>query len=109
VPGGESPGEYARAFARIENHFFHHLGWMESDGQLLDNVDRMAEIPGAIVQGRYDMICPPISAWRLSERWPEGELRMIGEAGHALSEPGISAELVKITNGIVRQAPALGL
>ena len=53
-------------------------------------------IPGHIVQGRYDMICPPQAAWSLAEKWPEAELKMVRQAGHALSEPGISAELVRI-------------
>ena len=93
--GGETPGEYARAFARLENHYFINGGFLEYDGQILDQVDRIAQIPGVIVQGRYDMICPPRRAWELSRRWPNSELRMIRNAGHALSEPGISAELVR--------------
>ena len=55
---------------------------------------RISHIPGVIVQGRYDMICPPASAWKLNELWPNAELIMVRNAGHALSEPGISAELV---------------
>ena len=93
--GGETPGEYARAFARLENHYFINGGFLDYDGQILDQVDRIAQIPGVIVQGRYDMICPPRRAWELSRRWPNSELRMIRNAGHALSEPGISAELVR--------------
>ncbi|MEX0329749.1 MAG: prolyl aminopeptidase [Ruegeria sp.] len=97
---GESPGEYARTFARLENHYFINGGFMESDGQILANMDRIKHIPGHIVQGRYDMICPPQAAWNLSERWPNAELRMVRNAGHALSEPGISAELVRIMDGV---------
>jgi proline iminopeptidase len=52
------------------------------------------------VQGRYDMICPPVSAWTLSRHWKRSELRMIPVAGHALSEPGISAELIRIMDGL---------
>lgn len=89
--GGEAPGEYARAFARLENHYFVHGGFLESDGQILENVDRISHIPGIIVQGRYDMICPPKSAYDLAQAWPNAELRMVRNAGHALSEPGISA------------------
>ena len=92
---GESPGEYARAFARLENHYFTNKGFLEVDGQILANMGRISHIPGVIVQGRYDMICPPTSAWRLSELWPACELKMVRNAGHALSEPGISAELVR--------------
>ncbi len=97
---GESPGEYARTFARLENHYFTNGGFMEFDGQILANMDRIAHIPGHIVQGRYDMICPPKAAWTLSECWPSAELRMVRNAGHALSEPGISAELVRIMDRV---------
>ncbi|WP_170342424.1 prolyl aminopeptidase [Ruegeria arenilitoris] len=93
---GESPGEYARTFARLENHYFINKAFLEHDGQILDRMDRIAHIPGHIVQGRYDMICPPQAAWSLAEKWPEAELKMVRQAGHALSEPGISAELVRI-------------
>ncbi len=97
---GDAPGEYARAFARLENHYFVHAGFLESDGQILDNVDRISHIPGVIVQGRYDMICPPKSAYDLAQAWPNAELRMVRNAGHALSEPGISAELVRAMDQI---------
>jgi len=93
---GESPGEYARAFARLENHYFINNGFLEFDGQILANMGRISHIPGVIVQGRYDMICPPSAAWRISELWPASELKMVRNAGHALSEPGISAELVRV-------------
>ncbi|TMV07068.1 prolyl aminopeptidase [Ruegeria sediminis] len=99
-PTGESPGDYARAFARLENHYFLNGGFLEYDGQILAQMDQIAHIPGHIVQGRYDMICPPSSAWKLSEAWPEAELRMVRNAGHALSEPGISAELVRIMDRV---------
>ncbi|MEO1109436.1 MAG: prolyl aminopeptidase [Pseudomonadota bacterium] len=97
---GESPGEYARAFARLENHYFTNNAFLEKDGQILEQMGRIAHIPGHIVQGRYDMICPPQAAWNLSERWPNAELKMVRQAGHALSEPGISAELVRIMDRV---------
>ena len=93
--GGSAPGDYARAFARIENHYFSNDGFLEFDGQILAHMDRIAHIPGVIVQGRYDMICPPQRAWELSQNWPAGELQIIRNAGHALSEPGISEALVR--------------
>jgi len=99
---GESPGEYARAFARIENHYFVNNGFLEFDGQILANMGRISHIPGVIVQGRYDMICPPVSAWKIKKLWPAGELRMVRNAGHAQSEPGISAELVRVTDQIAK-------
>ncbi|QQA42904.1 prolyl aminopeptidase [Pelagovum pacificum] len=94
--GGESPADYARAFARLENHYFTNSGFLGPDRQILDRVDRIDQIPGWIVQGRHDMICPPISAYELSKKWSKAQLKMIPRAGHALSEPGISSELVKI-------------
>jgi len=103
---GESPGDYARAFARLENHYFINDGFLEFDGQILANMGRISHIPGHIVQGRYDMICPPNSAWKLSELWPNADLRMIRNAGHALSEPGISAELVRIMDAIAEEVTA---
>ncbi len=96
--GGDSPADYARAFARLENHYFINNGFLEEDGQILRDMDRIAHIPGDIVQGRYDMICPPASAVRVHRRWPASEIHMVPRAGHALSEPGISAELVRITD-----------
>lgn len=97
---GESPGEYARAFARLENHYFTNAGFLQFDGQILAQMDRIGHIPGIIVQGRYDMICPPASAWELAQNWPAGEIKMVRHAGHALSEPGISAELVRVMDQI---------
>lgn len=100
--GGDSPAEYARAFARLENHYFRHGGFLGQDGYIYDNMPRIADIPGIIVQGRYDMICPPDSAYRLAGLWPRVDLRIIGMAGHALSEPGISEELVRAMDRIAR-------
>ncbi|MBU2944992.1 prolyl aminopeptidase [Shimia thalassica] len=100
--GGEPPAEYARAFSRLENHYFINGGFLERDGQILSEMEKIAEIPGVIVQGRYDMICPPTSAFELSKRWPRAQLRMVRNAGHALSEPGISAELVKVMDQLAK-------
>ena len=98
--GGEAPADYARAFARLENHYFTHGGFLDHDGWILANIDRISDKPGYVVQGRYDMICPPQRAWELARAWPNCDLRMIRNAGHALSEPGISAELVRIMDQI---------
>ncbi|MFM2356527.1 MAG: hypothetical protein RLZZ528_2263 [Pseudomonadota bacterium] len=99
-PLGEAPADYARAFARLENHYFSNAGFLDRDGQILQDIGRIAEVPGTIVQGRYDMICPPVSAWKLSQAWRRARLHMIPAAGHALSEAGISAELVRIMDGL---------
>ncbi|MCI5087187.1 MAG: prolyl aminopeptidase [Rhodovulum sp.] len=105
---GSAPPDYARAFSRLENHYFYHNGWMERDGQLLHNVPLISHIPATVVQGRYDMICPPEGSYRLTENWGRADLRMVPMAGHALSEAGITAELVRTMRGIQRQATALG-
>jgi proline iminopeptidase len=97
---GDAPSDYARAFARLENHYFVNHGFLEADGQILRDLPRINDIPGTIVQGRYDMICPPLTAWKLTQSWRRAELRMIPVAGHALSEPGISAELVRVMDGL---------
>ena len=108
---GESPAEYARAFARLENHYFYYGGFLSEDQQILNpaQMAKIADIPGVIVQGRYDMICPPISAHRLSQMWRKSRLTLIGRAGHALSEPGISAELVRTMDMMGAQRSSLGL
>ena len=95
--GGLLDAGHARAFARIECHYFYHRGWLERDDQILAGMERIARIPGVIVQRRYDIICPPVAAIRLSESWPAGALRLIDDAGHALSEPGIARELLRAT------------
>ena len=106
---GESPAEYARAFSRLENHYFVNGGFLRDDQQILDRMDRVAHIPGVIVQGRFDMICPPESAYALAGKWPEARLKMIPRAGHALSEPRISAELVNAMDRFASQRDLLGL
>ncbi len=93
-PMGESPAEYARAFSRLENHYFYNAGFLQVDGWILRERNRIEHLSADIVQGRYDMICPPVSAWKLSDGWDRATLRMIPVAGHALSEPGISEALV---------------
>jgi proline iminopeptidase len=88
---------YALAFARIENHYFVHGGWWE-DGQLIRDAGRLADIPTVIVQGRYDMCTPPMTAWALAEVMPHAQLRMIPDAGHAFDEPGILDALLEATD-----------
>ena len=92
-------GEYARAFARLENHYFINGGFID-EGQILANMDRISGIGSTIIQGRYDLICPPRSAFDLSKKWMLSDLRMIGKAGHAMSEPGIKAELVRVMDNL---------
>lgn len=89
--------EYALAFARIENHYFVHGGWLE-DGQLIRDAGKLRDIPGIIVQGRYDVACPPQTAWDLHRAWPEAEFIMVEGEGHALSQPGILHHLIEATD-----------
>ena len=98
-PGfGSSPStDYARAFARIENHYFKNLGFLNKSQQIRDNMHKILDIPSIIVQGRYDMICPPGTAELIHRLWPNSNLVMVSKAGHAMSEPGITAALVKAT------------
>ena len=89
--------DYALAFARIENHFFVHEGWLD-EGQLIRDAGRLRDIPGVIVQGRYDIACPPRTAWDLHRAWPEAEFIMVEGQGHALSQPGILHHLIEATD-----------
>jgi proline iminopeptidase len=89
--------EMALALARIECHYFVNGGFMD-ENQLLDNVDRIRNIPAVIVQGRYDVVCPVVSAWELAEAWPEADLRIVPDAGHAAFEPGNTHELISATD-----------
>jgi proline iminopeptidase len=86
---------FAEAFARIECHYFTHNGFFKTRNWLLENVGRIRKIPAVIVQGRYDVVCPVKSAWDLHRAWPEAELQIVPDAGHAASEPGIQARLVE--------------
>jgi len=90
--------DYALAFARIESHYFINGGVMEEDGQLLRDAHKIAHIPGIIVQGRYDVVTPPISAWQLHKAWPKSKLVVAHDAGHAVSEPSITAALLDATD-----------
>jgi proline iminopeptidase len=87
--------EFAEAFARIECHYFINRGFLATEDQLLVNVDKIRQIPAVIVQGRYDVVCPMISAWELHIAWPEAEFILISDAGHSMSEPGIRSALIE--------------
>ena len=81
---------------RMESHYMAHGGFFEPD-QLMNNVGRIAHLPAVIVQGRYDVICPPVTAWRLHKAWPGSTLKIIQDAGHGAMEQGISKALVAAT------------
>ncbi len=88
---------YAIAFARIECHYFVNHGFFERDGQLLDDIGRIRQLPATIVHGRYDVVTPVKNAWDLKQAWPEADLRIVPDAGHAMTEPGIIHELILAT------------
>src|SRR5215813_635202 len=90
--------EFALALARIECHYFMNNCFFETDNYLIENVDRIRQVPGVIVQGRYDVVCPATSAWDLHGAWPEAELQIIPDAGHSIMEPGIRSALVAATD-----------
>lgn len=92
-----SADEKALSLARIECHYFVNGGFMD-EGHLIDNVDQIRNIPAVIIQGRYDVVCPAVSAWELSLAWPEAELRIVQDAGHSAFEPGNLHELILATD-----------
>jgi proline iminopeptidase len=97
-----SEDAFADAFARIECHYFINHGWVGAERSLLANVHRLRGIPGVIVQGRYDVVCPMESAWALHRAWPEAVLKIVEDAGHAAHEPGILHELISTTDAFRR-------
>lgn len=88
----------AEAFARIECHYFTNRGFFDTDEWLLENVDKIRHIPTVIVQGRYDVVCPMISAWELHRAFPEADFEIVQDAGHSMTEKGIAAKLVEYTD-----------
>lgn len=94
---------FALAFARIECHYFMHRGFFQRDDQLLHDAHRIRHIPGVIVQGRYDVVCPMTSAWALHKAWPEAELHVVADAGHSAFEDGILAQLVQATDSFAER------
>ncbi len=89
----------ALSLARIETHYFKNNCFLETD-QLLLNAHKLKEIPGVIVHGRYDMICPLENAWSLKKAWPQAELQIIRKAGHAITEPAIIDALILATKNM---------
>ena len=102
----------ALAIARIEAHYFVHRAFLD-DNQLLRDIARIRHLPCTIVQGRYDIVCPPVTADALAQAWPEAELVLVPDAGHSVREPGITRELLAAVermrerlSGTVRQPVA---
>jgi len=89
----------ALAMARIECHYFINDGFFDSPNELLENIDRIRHIPTVIVQGRYDVVCPPVTAWDLHNAWPEAQFNLISNAGHSAFDPANTQALVAATDG----------
>lgn len=89
--------DFAVAFSRIEIHYATHRGFLD-EGQLIRDVDRIRHIPAVLLQGRYDLCTPPVTAWDLHRAWPESELHLVNDAGHSLDEPGMVHRLVEATD-----------
>jgi proline iminopeptidase len=93
---------FSLAFARIECHYFVNRGFLTHEDQLLDDVETIRHVPAVIVQGRYDVVCPAVSAYELWRRWPEAKLVVVDDAGHSAYEPGILSALVEATDRFAR-------
>ena len=91
---------FAEAFARIECHYFINGGFFATDDHLLQNVHRIRHLPAWIIQGRYDVVCPMVSAWDLHRAWPEATLQIIPDAGHSATETGIRSALLDATDAL---------
>ncbi len=95
--------DFAIAVARIECHYFINKGFFGSDNQLLENLDRIRHIPGVIVQGRYDVVCPMQTAWELHQAWPEAKFIVSADAGHSAFEATNTHHLISATDGFSGQ------
>lgn len=92
----QEPNAATLAISRLEAHYFVNRIFLD-DGQLLAQVGRIRRLPCTIVQGRYDIVCPAVSAYDLKQAWPEADLVIVPDAGHAALEPGTRAALVRAT------------
>jgi len=89
--------KFALAFARLVTHYIRHNAWIE-DGSLLRDAGRLAEIPGVMINGRFDFQSPIGNAWKLKRAWPRAELVIVDDAGHAADNAGITEELIRATD-----------
>jgi len=95
---GHEDAHFALAFARIENHYFVNRGFFDTDDQLLRDAWKIVDLPGVIVHGRYDVVCPLASAWDLHKVWPRAQLMITPTSGHSAFEPENVDALVRATN-----------
>ncbi len=99
---GATQESVAYAMARIEVHYFRNNRYQPED-QLLRRMDRIWHLPATIVQGRYDLLCPPITATELHRAWPGSRLILVEDAGHSATEPGIRSALVTVMDELAAQ------
>ena len=97
IRGHEDP-QFALSFARIESHYFVNGGFFETEDQLLRNAYRLQGIPGVIVHGRYDVVCPMQNAWELHKAWPESKLMISPSSGHSAFEAENTHALIEATD-----------
>ena len=97
-----SDPSFAMAYARIVTHYVRHNAWL-GDGRVLRDVDRLADIPSVLVNGRFDFQAPIATAWELHHRWPRSELIVVNNAGHAANNPGITQELIRATGRFAKR------
>ena len=88
----------AEAFARIECHYFTNNGFFDTDNWIIENIEKIKHIPTDIVQGRYDVVCPMVSAWELHRAFPEADLHIIQDSGHSMTEDGIRSKLIELSD-----------
>jgi len=105
LPSGGGGGSSRLALARLEAHYMTHGAFLEPD-ELVRSVPRFRHVPGVIIHGRYDMLCPLQGAMELASEWPEAVLEIAPDAGHSALEPGITQRLVAATNRFRELAPA---
>jgi len=101
-PSKFNEADFAVAFARIECHYFVNGGFFPSEGWLFEQVPRFSHLPGWIVQGRFDVVTPLETAWRLKNAWPNARFNLVWDAGHASTEPGVIDGLVRATDAALR-------
>lgn len=90
--------DFAVPFAQVECHYVRHNGFFREPDQLLAGIDRIRDTPATIVQGRYDLVCPMVTAWELHQRWPEAEFEVVSCGGHSASDPAMTDALVRASD-----------
>ena len=90
--------DFALSFARIECHYFFNGGFFDIDDQIIRNLDRVNHIPAVLIQGRYDICTPVQTAWDIHKKWPQADYKLVHDAGHTATEPGITHELLEATD-----------